>query len=223
MKKIFVAGLCLAPMLALFGCGQTDCQTLVRENMSEKSDVYYFSDNADFLVSVCSGQREEKYAYDGKSDKKVDFALVIAELSQAQDEMVKVTINGVESDLILEYNYRTGKHMADLERKLSDEEEISITYMDKTASLKCKSKDFKVSADQAIELGMKNLEEFISPLCQGKNFKGECYLKIMDGLSGGTSEPLWLFSVLDEKGEMKNVIISTNEPIVLADGKQNML
>lgn len=223
MKKIFTIGLCLAPMLALFGCGQVDSQTLVKENMSEMSDVYYFSDNDDFLVSICSGKREESYSYDGKSSQKVDFALIVAEIDGAQDEMVTLSINGVQSDIVLEYNYRNGKHMADLERKLGEDEEISLTYLNKTANLKCKSKDFAVSADEAIELGCKSLKNFISPLCQGKNFRGECYLKIMDGLSGGTSEALWLFSVLDQNGEMKNVIISTNEPIVLADGTQNML
>ena len=223
MKKMFLLGLCIVPAIGMFGCGQVDSQELVKASMSEISDVYYFSDNSDFLVSISSGQREEPYSYNGKSEDKLDFGLVIAELGSAQDEMVKVSINGLESDLLLEYNYRTGKHMADLERRIGENEEIKITYLDKSANMICKSKDFVVPADEAIKIGCENLEEFISPLCSGKNFYGECYLKIMDGLSGGFDDVFWLFSVLDQKGEMKNVIISTAQPIVLADGSQNML
>lgn len=227
MRKTFkisaISMLCLTPMLALAGCGEVDKLSLMKDNLSEASDVYYFSDNIDFLVSIASGKREDPYQHDGKSEKKVDFALVIAELNGSDSELVKITINGEEKNVVLEFNYQTGTHMADIETKLSGEEEIKISYMDKSANMVCKSNSFAVSSDKALELAYQNMKEDVDKLCEGKNFKGECYLKILDNLSGGFDDVFWLFSVLDQNGKMQNVIISTSEPKILADGKQSSI
>ncbi len=227
MKKFIkisaISLLCLAPIAMLAGCGEVDKLSLMKDNLSEMSDVYYFSDNNDFLVSIASGQREDPYKSDGKSENKVDFALVIAELSGSDDEMVKITIDGEAKDVLLEFNYQTGTHMADIEQRLTGQEEITISYMNESANMICKSNTFAVSADKALELGYENMKEDIDSLCEGKNFKGECYLKILDNLSGGFDDVFWLFSVLDQNGKMKNVIISTSQPSVLADGEQSLI
>ncbi len=217
IKKLLIGALCLLPMVGLMGCGQMDSLSLVQNNMSERADVYYFSNNENLKISLASGQRESTYNYDGVSTNKVDFALIVAQLDSADTELCQVTIDGVQSDVLLEFNYRTGTHMADLERKLTGEEEIQITYGDQTATMVNKSNEFAVSSSQAIQLGCQHLQEFIEPLCDGNNFDGECYLRIMDTLTGEENGALWLFSVMSKDGQIKNVIISTTEQIVLAD------
>ncbi len=223
MKKLCVFLMCLCPLFAFAGCGQVDTINLLKNNLSEVSDVYYFSQDPVLKVSICSGKREEPYIYDGKSCDKLDFALITADIEGSDSEMVTISINGVAEDVILEFNYKTGTHMADLGRKLSGSEKIEFKYLDQTTTLECKSNSFVVSSDDAILLGYQTLQNQIDSLVQDGEFKGEAYLKIIDSLSGGFEDVFWLFSILDQNGEMKNLIISTQEGIVLADGNQNMI
>lgn len=218
MKKFAITSFVCATvgMAFICGCAQYDELSLVKANMSERSDVYFFSDSTDLPMSLCSGTREEPYAYDGYSRTKLDFALLTAELDSCDAEIVYVTIDGVEKKVLLEYNYKTAKHVADLEQKLSGNEEILIKFGEKSANLVCKSANFGVSADDAIALGVETMMEFITPLCDQNNFYGECYLKILDSLSGGFDEAFWLFSVIDREGHVENLVISTNQQIVLA-------
>lgn len=217
---VCVAGIILS---LCCGCMRYDELSLVKANMSEKSDVYFFSDNPDFQVSLCSGEREEPYAYDGYSRNKLGFALLTAQLGSCDPEIVYITINGDEQKVLLEFNYVTSNHVADLEQKLSGNEEILIKFGEKSANLACKSANFGVSADDAIALGVETMMEFITPLCDQNNFYGECYLKILDGLSGGFDKIFWLFSVLDQNGHIENIVISTNQPIVLAGAAENVI
>lgn len=218
MKKFTLASFAfsVAAMALVCGCTQYDELSLVKANMSERSDVYFFSDNIDLPISLCSGVREEPYVYDGYSRTKLDFALVTAELGFCDAEIAYVAIDGEEREVLLEYNYKTAKHVADLERKLTGNEQISIKIGEKSANLVCKSTNFGVSADDAIALGVETMMEFITPLCNQNNFYGECYLKILDSLAGGFDEVFWLFSVIDREGNAENIVISTKQPIVLA-------
>lgn len=223
MKKNMWCLVALLPVIFALGCGaQPDMLSQVKDNMSEASDVYFASENDKLPITISSGRREEPYAYDGVSRPKCNFALVIASLDSCESEMITISINGSSEDVILEYNYRTGTHLADLERRLSGDEEIEIKYVNEVAKMNCKSKQFNVSADEAVAIGSEKLADFIKPLC-GKEFAGECYLKILDNISGGFNEVFWLFSVLNSEGEMRNVIISTQNGAVLAGGEQNVI
>lgn len=223
LKKLFLGVLCILPIVGLAGCGEMDSLSLVKNNMSEMTNVYYFSDNDNLKVSLASGQRETTYQYDGKSTEKVDFSLIVAELDSCDTELCQVLIDGETTDVLLEFNYRTGKHMADLQKKLTGEEVIQIIYGDETANMVNKSKDFAVSSEQALQIGVEYLKDFIEPLCEDKNFNGECYLRIMDTLTGEENGALWLFSVLSNDGQVKNIIISTTEPNVLADDNGDVI
>ncbi len=224
MKKLFVCGILGVSSLMLFGCGsQVDRLTLVQENMSEKSEVYFFSDNLNLPISIASGVREDPYGYDGESNDKCEFALIIARLDNSDNEYVTVNIDGEEKQVLLEFNYRTGTHMADLEQTLTGDEVITVKFLDEEANLVCKSNDFKVDANQALEIGTENLSSFIDSLRSGNNFNGECYLKLLDNISGGFSDIFWLFSVYSADGEMQNVIISTENGSVLAGAEQNVI
>lgn len=205
------------------GCVQYDELNLVKANMSERSDVYFFSDNPDLQVSLCSGEREEPYAYDGYSCNKLGFALLTAQLGSCDTEIAYITIDGREQEVLFEFNYVTSNHVADLEQRLTGNERIYIKHGEKSANLACKSVDFGVSADEAISLGVETMMEFIAPLCDQNNFLGECYLKILDSLSGGFVDVFWLFSVLDQNGHIENIVISTNQPIVLAGAVENVI
>lgn len=224
MKKIALfAALCLF-LMPMAGCSQSkDNLTLVKENMSEYGEVYFFSSNQNLPMSVVSGSREEPYAYDGKSMVKFDFALVVARLDGTDSEYLQVTIDGEPSQVLLEYNFRTGTHVADLQTKLSGDEEIVVSYLGEQAELVCASKDFGVSAEQALQIATQHLDEKITSLRNGDELLAECYLKLLDSISGGFSQVFWLFSIYSVEGEMTNVIISASNGQILANGEQNMI
>lgn len=217
--------ICLLGAGAMFfcGCAQYDELSIVKANMSECSDVYFFSDNPDLQASLCSGKREEPYVYDGYSRAKLDFALLTVKLDSCDNEIAHISIDGVEREVLLEFNYITSNHVADLQQRLTGVEQISLKYGSKKANFVCESVNFGVSSDDAVALGVKTMLEFITPLCDQNNFYGECYLKILDGLSGGFSDVFWLFSVIDRDGHIENLVISTKQPIVLAGEGESMV
>lgn len=221
IKKIFVAMFCLSILFVCSACGQTDMKSLVSRNISEQTSVYFFSNNQNLKVSLSSGQRELNYRYDGVSDEKVDFALITASLDGSDPQVCQVVIDGKQSDVLLEFNYRTGKHVADLQTRLMGDESIQIYYDNQVADLVCQQ--FSVSAADAIEIACEHLQSFIQPLCDGENFHGECYLRVMDELTGENNGTLWLFSVLSQDGQTRNVIISTSQPVVLADDGKDVI
>ena len=101
------------------------------------------------------------------------------------------------------------------------DESIQICYDNQVADLVCQQ--FSVSAADAIEIACEHLQSFIQPLCDGENFHGECYLRVMDELTGENNGTLWLFSVLSQDGQTRNVIISTSQPVVLADDGKDVI
>ncbi len=223
-KNILVLLLLVCLSFSFSGCDEEkDNLSLVKDNMSEYGEVYFFSDNPDLPMSVVSGYREEPYKYDGKSEIKFDFALVIARLDNADDEYLDVTIDGQQQKVLLKYNFLTGTHVADLQTKLSGDEKICISYLGREANVICKSKDFSVNAEKALEIGTQYFNEKIDKVRSGSKLNAECYLKLLDDISGGFSEVYWLFSIYTSDGEMSNVIISTANGQILANGGQNLI
>ena len=153
MKKLFVCGILGVSSLMLFGCGsQVDRLTLVQENMSEKSEVYFFSDNLNLPISIASGVREDPYGYDGESNDKCEFALIIARLDNSDNEYVTVNVDGEEKQVLLEFNYRTGTHMADLEQTLTGNEVITVKFLDEEAKVLVFNLTFIYFSKQRINL-----------------------------------------------------------------------
>lgn len=221
MKKIGYLALIL-PFLLISGCKEVDRLEILKQNASERALVY-FSSSEGLNVSITSGLREEPYIYDGKSCDKLDFSLIIANLGSFEDELVKLVIDGKESEIVMEYNYLTCVHMADLGYLLTGNEQIELIYGEKSAKIENKSQNFGVSPDEAFEIGYDYCQDYIATLFDGKNFNGEVYLKVLDSLSGGFSEVYYLFSVLGEGDKAKNILISVDEPKVLADGEEIMI
>ncbi len=221
MKKIIFA---LLPMVLFFsGCKMADNLTLLKQNMSELNEVYFMSLDEQMFVTITSGQREEPYIYDGKSCDKLDFALVNARLEGDDMELATISINGQVQNVIMQFNFVTGLHFVDLEKRLDGSEKITFEYMGKKVEMQCLSDDFVVDHNKALEIAYENLKNEVDALCDDGEFKGEAYLRVANYLEGGKDKVVWLFSLLDGKKQMKNLVISTLTPQILADGKQVMI
>ncbi len=215
-KKIILGAMIALAGIALFGCAST--VDYVRENMSEWTKVYYYGAGENFYVTLSSGERESTYLVNGKSEENVGFALVSVVLNENEGQVIKATvsIDGEESLEELEINGLSTAYMVDLERELSGDEEIVITYNDESVTLTNLSENFSVSDEQAIEIATAELVEQITAMKSGVTLNSECYLRVLDKQANDFEEVFWCFTVVDINGQSSSVIISTTDGSVLA-------
>ena len=215
MKKFLLLGFIPCFML-LSGCSVNFVE-LAKENMSEITTAYFYGKCEEFEISLSSGKREEPYVYDGKNSDVCDFSLVVMNLDSDKDsEVVTFSINGEAISQVLEFNMMTGTYMVDLEREIQEDAIISVKYGNVQINLECKSKNFTVDVNKAIEIGVNEFVEDIEKMLVKSELKAECYLKVLDNLSNGYDKCFWCFSIVDEKGNHFNAIIDTDSGKVLA-------
>jgi hypothetical protein len=210
-------GLGILPLALLFtGCGQNQTD-IVKAQMSEITYDYFYGKCDEFEISISSGEREEPYAYDGVSQEKCDFALVVVDLNTTIEKLnMTFSINGDASSVVLEYNYKTGTHMIDLEKRLDSDDIISVKYGNTQISIDCLSNEFAINYEKAIEIGVNEFSENITNLMQSGELKAEVYLKVLDNLSNNFDKSFWCFSIVDEKGQHLNCIIDTENGNIVA-------
>lgn len=217
-KKIFLAGVLGLIGLTAFACGKTTYSRAC-DNMSERTDVYYYAQCDGYDISIASGQREEPYLLNGQSEKKVDFALLCINLSTSSSARIikaTVSIDGQETACELEITGLNSGYMADLQQRLTGDEKISVTYAGKESELKNISKDFAINSDKAIEIGANALAGEIDKLRNGNKLNAECYLTVVDKNSNELDGTFWCFNVVNVNGESFSAIISTQDGKVLA-------
>ena len=69
--------------ICLLGC-KTDIKTCVLGNCSEIRNIVFEAKTNDFRVSYTSGEREDPYYYDGKSQPRCDFGIITLYFSGLQ-------------------------------------------------------------------------------------------------------------------------------------------
>lgn len=220
-KKILLAFMLCFVGLSLCGCGANTLD-MVKDNMSELTNVYYFGENADCYCSLSSGKREKEYLLNGQSGECVPFALLSLHPTEniaGKVVLVKVTIDGVESEKELEINSLNSAYMVDLEKEFSGEEKIAITFNGKVLTLECLSKNFAIDSQKALEIASKELADKITMKKSFSKLNAECYLRVLDKKANKQDGVFWCFSVLNVDNENYSVIISTTDGKVLAKSK----
>ena len=207
MKKVWLSLGVLPLAFTLVGCSKSQVE-VVKEKMSEITYVYFYGKCDEFELSLSSGEREEPYVYNGKNEQMCDFGLVVAKLDcNKEKESMIFSINGNATSEVLEYNVVTGTYMIDLERQFDEDDVISVKYGNTQITLDCLSKDFNIDYNKAIDIGVNEFSNDITSMMQKDEFKGECYLKILDNLSNGFDSRFWCFSIVNEEGEHLNCVI----------------
>ncbi len=219
MKKFFVFAFMLACVgMFVGGCGKKTSD-YVKENMSEKTEVYFFGETTEVYATLSSGKREEVYLMNGKSEKNVDFALLTMNFyNETFGNLLKVSldVNGEKSEIEMELNALNSTYMVDLEKKFVGDESITIEYMDETIVLSNLSKDFGISADKAIEIASKQLSKQIKKEKKLSALNAECYLRVLDKRANNFQDMFWVFTVVNTKNETYSVVISTVDGSVLS-------
>jgi len=219
MKKFGILVLMLGMFGAILsGCGKKTVE-FVYENMSEKTEVYFYGETTEVYASISSGKREETYLMNGISERKVDFALLAVNFyNEALGDVINVTlkIGEKETTVSLERNSINNTYMVDLEKRLLGDESISMDYMEEHIEFANVSKDFKIGANKAIEIASKELSKFIMKEKKMSSLNSECYLRVLDKRANNFDEMFWVFTVVNIKNENYSVVISTVDGSVLS-------
>lgn len=215
MKKIcFLLIILCLPLLN--GC-QNSLQNLVKNNMSEITEDYYFFENQDFSLSVSVGERENPYLIDGIHHATVDFSLIILKdknLSLTSNTLAcKVFIDKVESEIILEYNPISNAYMADLGYTINKGEELEFEIKGARFACPLISQDFTISSKEALMVSIDQFKELLERNISNNNLNGECYLKIL-WLKG--EDLFWCFTFVGRDYKSYNLIISIRDGSILA-------
>lgn len=219
MKKIAVLALVLG-CVGVFACGcGKSTLSYVKDNMSEKTEVYFFGETDEVYATLSSGEREEEYLMNGKSEKNVGFGLLTVNFyNEVFGNVINVNfvVGGKEQTLALELNPLNSTYMIDLERKFVGDEEIFVQYLDDKIQLANVSKDFAVGADKAIEIASKEISKQITKEKKLSALNAECYLRVLDKRANNFQDMFWVFTVVNVKNETYSVVISTVDGSVLS-------
>lgn len=219
MKKIVIfLFLCLILSFSFFACTK-NIEGAVRGNMSEIRYNAFAVKNENFKVNFMSGERENPYEYDGKSAGKCDFGVitvVFKEFCTFMKVPFSMSIGDEKIDGLLEKNPYNESFMADTGRRVKDDSVIKVKIGDwDEVNLENISNDFKINYENALKIGINELNnELNSCYIKGK-FKGECYLKIITSDNFNSDEFFWSFSVISYELKNYSVIIDINSGKIL--------
>ena len=216
-KKIILSLFCLMILvypIAMAGCGEKDSP---QNNISEITKIYFQGANGDAHGSISVGQREEPYKMDGKHNTMYDFSLVVIDFGKRIDEeeiVVKLNINRTEQDFTMYFSPLNSAFMADLGYSLKEDDKVSATYQDITIDFYIVSNSFGVNYEQALDIALSNIDTTV--FYQDDEFKGECYLKILTEQNDNLEDLFWVFTIVGENGEVRNVVLSVENGEILA-------
>lgn len=223
MKTKYKISLCLILFFLICGLTLSACSfnlaTKVKQNISELAEELFFGENDDTFVTITSGFREQPFEYDGVCNESVDFCVVdvVFKISNPLSEIdAQIIINDTPHQITLEKNPFKSSFMFDLQKSIDASDHISFVFNEKQIDLTCKSKDFSINFEKALNIGIENTLEKLENLTSRGHFKGECYLKIINNPLQNSKLFYWFFSVKGQDGSTFSVIIDPNTGSVLA-------
>lgn len=212
MKKLLLGLLILIVPLIFTACGNAN-ENLVKNNMSEITQNYFYGENDDFCLSLSVGKREEPYLLDGVSQNKVDFSLIIFKdktnlLNKTLIE-AQIIIDGKVEDVLLQFNPFSNSYMYDLGYKVDGEIEFEFNEQ----KIKLDKINFDIDEQKAVEISCKTFENLIENYKNNGKLFAECYLKVLGDKQGGL---YWCFTLVGRDNKSFNLILSTIDGKVVA-------
>jgi len=194
MKKYLVFLLCFLSNFLCIGC-EKNATDFVTENLSEVVENYFYGEGS-FNVSVSSGEREKEYIYNGRKTENVEFAIFsLYTKNNAEIIEVKIYIDDEMFNCKFELNRISCAYIFDLEKKVSNENEIFVEYDNEKIKVNCVSNNFTIDYAKALTIGTNYFENEIKNLVSQKQFNGECYLRVIESRYNDFQKVFWYFYV----------------------------
>lgn len=218
MKKLIMCLMFLLLPMMLIGCSQVKIG--VEESMSEITHTYFAGRNGDDRASISVGKREEPYKIDGIHNKELDFSLITLSLAQPKEDntlKATLTVNGKDSEILLDLHPVYHSYMVDIGYCLKDNDEVKLTFGNKVIVFSNISKDFAINYEKALEIAQNTLIDEISDRTNNDILEGECYLQVLNEISPNFDDMFWCFTLVGKDKKVFRVIISVVDGSILAE------
>ena len=213
MKRILIFLFLFIFPIALTACGNAN-ENLIKNNMSEITQDYFFGENDNYSVSLSCGKREEPYLLNGKSEKKVDFSLIVLkdkhQLLNKNFVEANFINNGENVNICLQYNPFNNCYMYDLGYKVSKE----MAFQLNAEIIQFEKINFNIDSQNAIKISCKMFEDLIENYKTDGKLYAEFYLKVLGDKQGDNL--YWCFTIIGQDDKCFNLILSTNDGKVVA-------
>ena len=216
MKKSILCAICIGLfglVMVFSGCTQTTLDYAER-NISEVRHNIFEGATADYFVTFSSGQREQPYIIDGKSETKTNFGIISV--------LPRGALNPVSLEFSMTINakFYTGQFERspfddtfafDIGVTASDADDISVTIKrnadEQSADLSCISQAFSVKSDKALEIAVSEFETELKTLTDDGNISAEVYIKIISDADKTIGQYFWFVSFINsELAELSAII-----------------
>jgi len=213
-KRIIFSVLCglLCFGFLFYGCSNS-VLALSQSRVSDIRSNYFQGQTDEWYVSFSSGLRESPYVLDGVCENTVEFGVVTIMPKTSKNETsltYTVSINDLEYSGEFEASPFDDSYAGDICTKVNDTDVIFITISDggssEIANMTCASCDFTITAEQALELAVDEVETDLKDMCGSEGF--EVYVKIVADITQAISDKYWFVMFLCESGDTISVLIN---------------
>ncbi|MBQ7797902.1 MAG: hypothetical protein IJ371_02135 [Clostridia bacterium] len=226
MKKILCVLSVLLCGLMFVGCGSNKKnETNFNNHLIEIRNNLFAGNDEKYYATVCTGEREQDYALDGKVGELVPFGIVtIAKLDNERlnlDEYpFTLVVNGENITGSLEKSPYDNTYSADIEQVLPDDAEISLVLsVDGTnfnQPLSNVSSTFAINKDSAISIACEELKDSIKNLSKEDGNLSEAFIKILKDYSGESNRYYWYVGIISPDGKTSGVLIDTSNGEIIS-------
>lgn len=223
MKKFLFIFLLGVPFF-FTGCGNS-IYSIVKNNMAEITQEYFWAENENFSISLSVGKREDPYIIDGYAGKLTDFSLIIftdkTRLIKNAEIDCQISINSQNKQIKLQYNPVADKFMYDLGFAIDGDADVNFLYQNQSIMLKNISSDFYTNCESALKISVEHCNSLLQSYKHKGKLHGECYLKIMG--QKADAQLFWCFTFVTCDNKIFNVVIGIEDGEIVASDLKNCL
>ncbi len=211
MKKILLLLLSFFITLAFIGCaGKIPSE--IKDNLSEIRINIFEATNDNISVNIITGQREEPYVLNGTAQGMTDYTVIT---------IIPENPDNISADITYNYLLKTGKkdysgsftlhpfgnsYAAEISEKINTNSvELKVTAskddwnFNESIVMESILTENMINWEDALLIGMKALENSISPMYSKKALKAEVYVKLLCDPLGKTTDHYWYVAFADGK------------------------
>ncbi len=177
--KIYTIILCaFLCVLSLSGCGMS-VEENISQNVSEYRQNFFIGIGENFSVTFTDGEREKDFIADGVKSPLVDFGVIVVKTNDLSQKKFVFYIGDEKIEGEFEVNPFDNSLVADICKKVSKDDNLTIEYNGEKVVLACLSKEWKVDYNKAFDIFVQKNKEKLKIYNTNNGFEGEIYIKIV--------------------------------------------
>lgn len=226
--KFFLLFLSFISIL-ISGCAKSKVNYL-KENIAEFREFVFEGEKDGVEVSLICGMRETEYVINGYATEPKEFGVLSFTVQNIDNYDVSLatyvlTINSTRYDGKLIQNPFNKSLVVDIGKVVDKDANINAKIMIgeyiREVNLNLIGKDFKINANNALEIFADTYKDEINSLIDNGVFKGEVYLKLINDEDQNISDYYWYVNLVNRNNKNFSLILSPYSGEVLAKSNGN--